>query len=544
MVTIHARGAGSNGGLPSLFRARNDAADVYGWSKESSRDSLRALISFGCALGVFKLLRSTKKAGKLMAFMEASGLGTTVYQLLGLLRKFTLNPLARLLPWVARKRKIKLGHTQALFNFLKARDIKTDDQLPSDEHVRTKTDKKMMEQLRTRIGHGGLDADTNWVENLMIKEEPDYAGGVPPEIMRCIAQINNPQPYSRHSATLRKGLPILGAPGGGKTTLARLMAYETKCPFIEASPAALMNTFVGTGPNALKGFFDNAENAALAAHRKRLEKHELKLRHIHGFFGYNWLRIKRLFGTSEPEKHIKPTILCWNEIDAIGNKRDAKANDHQERINTLLQLLNSIDEHSHVFVVGTSNKDQDYFDEALIRPGRMGTPVRLPLPNASDRFEIIKHYLKKIKTLSSFIQIPDVDYTKITTFERLWNRMCHRRRLFNPYEFWNSIVNHTETFSGDEIRQLFNDAAMIAGDENSSYLGKAHIQGALESMLAEMPEARRERCSATRPQVDAAKGPAVSGSPVLGIQVDVATKTYRELEPDVATMDGETISDI
>lgn len=285
------------------------------------------------------------------------------------------------------------------------------------------------------------------------------------------------------------------------------------------------------------------KNAAEAAHRKRLEKHEQKLRRTQGFFWYNWLRIKRLFGATESEKHKKPAILCWNEIDAIGGKRNT-SNDHQERINTLLQLLNSIDEHKNVFVVGTSNQDNDYFDKALIRPGRMGAPLRLPLPNASDRFAIIKHYLKKIKTLSSFLQIPDVDYTKIPTFERLWNRMCHRRRLFNPYEFWNSIVNHTETFSGDEIRQLFNDAAMLAGDENSSYLGKAHIQGALESMLAEMPEDRRERCSATRPQVDAAKGPAVPGSPALGIQVDVATKTYRELEPDVATMDGETISDI
>lgn len=259
MVTAHVGCAGSDGDLPRRFRARNDAADVYGWSKESSRDSLRALISFGCAFGVFKFLRSTKNADKLMAFMEAAGVGTTVYQLLGLLRKFTLNPIARLLPSIARKRRIKLGHTQALFDFLKAHEIKTDDQLPSDEHVRTKTDKKMMERLRTYIGYGGLDADTKWVENFMIKEEPNYAGGVPHKIVRCIAQINNPQPYSRHGAELRKGLPIVGAPGGGKTTLARLIAYETKCPFIEASPAALMNTFVGTGPNKLKEFFDKAE---------------------------------------------------------------------------------------------------------------------------------------------------------------------------------------------------------------------------------------------------------------------------------------------
>ena len=65
MIAGNASAVGGRGGLPRLFRVRTDAADVYGWAKESTRDSLRAIVSFGCALGVFKYLRSTKKGWKI-----------------------------------------------------------------------------------------------------------------------------------------------------------------------------------------------------------------------------------------------------------------------------------------------------------------------------------------------------------------------------------------------------------------------------------------------------------------------------------------------
>jgi len=552
MIAENASAVGGRGGLPRLFRARTDAADVYGWAKESTRDSLRAVISFGCALGVFKYLRSTKKAGKLVAFMESAGLGTTVYQILGLMRKFTINPLVRLFPWVARKRRIKLGHTQALFRFLKARDIKTDDQLPGDEHVRSKTEKKMMEQLRTQIGHGGLDAGTNWVEKLMVKDEPAYAGTVPDELGRCIAYINDPEQYQRHGATLRKGLPLVGAPGGGKTTLAKLIAFHTGCPFIEESPAALMNTYVGTGPNALKEIFDNAENASLAAHRMRQREHDQELRCQAGFFGSVWRAIKRIVLRCRPaaqvDEYIKPTILCLNELDAIAGQRGAQANDHQERRNTLLQLLNSVDEHPHVFVVGTSNEETAYFDRALVRPGRMGAPLRIPLPDESDRFEIIKYYMQKAPTLSPLIRIPG--FVKFAWLEQLQRNKTPFDHMLPParpgrYAFWRSIVDRTKGFSGDELRQLFNDAEMIAGDQDNQYMGRGHLEEALHNMLAEMPTDRRERCRANRPE-NLAQGSGSAAGHSVGLGTQVAAEVKRragDQNSDPATMDGDDHSE-
>lgn len=501
--------AGGVGGLAKLFVTRNRAADVYGFSKEATRESFRAIISFGCALGAFKFLRSTRGMGKLMAFMESAGVGSTVFQLLGIMHAFVLDPFVRLCPWVAKKRNDKKGLTLALFRYLQSHNIRTVDQLPSDE-VHGKTAEKMLVRLQERIEYGGLDTDTNWVDKLMVQEEPAYVGRIPEGLMRCISYINNPEQYQRHGATLRRGMPLVGAPGGGKTTLAKLIAYYTQCPFIEDSPASLMKVYVGTGPNALKDIFDNAENAALAAHRKRLMQREQRLMSMGGILNKV---VKLLCFWRRPEvdaEYVKPAILCLNEIDAIAGQRGEQANDHQERRNTLLQLLNSIDEHPHVFVVGTSNEQAAYFDKALIRPGRMGVPVVIPLPEAQDRFEIIKYYMYKIPSLSPLVRIPR--FVRFGWLDDLQQRRVSFDYLLpksypGRYAFWRSVVEQTDGFSGDELRQLFNDAAMVAGDRSSVYLGRAHIQRALQEMLEERPEMRRERCRAHRAEEQASGTP-------------------------------------
>lgn len=535
IVAGNASGVGS-GGLVSPFRVRNRSADVYVWAKETTRDSLRSLISFGCALGVFKYLRSTKKAGKLVAFVEASGIGTTLYQLLGIMRKYTINYLARLCPWVARKRTNKLNHTQALFRYVETHNIKTVDQLPDDDQVRNKTATKMMERLCEKIHYGGLDADINWVDKLMVKDEPDFVGDPPGEVRQDIDYIKDPMRYE-NAFEGRRGLLLLGAPGGGKTTLAKLIAFRAGCPFIEKSPAAFMNTFVGTGPNALKGVFENAEQAAIAAHKRRQEEHEKDLRRRDGFLKSVWHTIKRVVfrcrPVSDEHEYIKPTILCLNELDAIGGQRGAQSIENQERISTLDQLFNSMDDNPHVFLVGTSNRAEEYFDDALRRDGRMGAPVVIPLPDASNRFKIIKYYMSKVKRLSPSIQIPDFEYESLEVMQRFWNRMRSRNGI-NPYDFWHSIVDRTEGFNGNQLRHLFNNAGTIAGDEYWPYLGKTHLERALNNM-------RR-----TTRQENAALGSAPVAADIdrLGTQVAAVVKDCaRDLDPDEATMDGEPQSE-
>ena len=346
-----------------------------------------------------------------------------------------------------------------------------------------------------------------------------------------------------------------------------------------------MNTYVGTGPNALKEIFDNAENASLAAHRMRQEEHDQELHRQAGFLGSVWRAIKRIVfrcrPVSQADEYIKPTILCLNELDAIAGQRGAQPIDHQERINTLLQLLNSIDEHPHVFVVGTSNEETEYFDKALRRPGRMGAPLRIPLPDEADRFEIIKYYMQKAPTLSPLIRIPGfVKFAWLEQLQRNKTPFDHMLPAARPgrYAFWRSIVERTRTFSGDELRQLFNDAVMIAGDKEKKqfgklceeyraddmdkehqadddmdkiakkfkfYLGRAHLEKALENMLAEMPPDRRERCRASRPENLAQSSGSTAGHSVgLGTQVAAEVKRRAgDQNSDPATMDGDDPSE-
>ena len=188
----------------------------------------------------------------------------------------------------------------------------------------------------------------------MVKVEPfDFVGTIPERVRQDINYMINPKQYS-NVLEGRRGLLLSGAPGGGKTTLAKLIAFLTGCPFIELSPAAFMNTYVGTGPNALKAVFENAERIALAAHKKRQEEQAQELRRRRGFLESIWLTIKRVFFRCRPvdeDQYIKPAILCFNELDAIGEQRGRTPNESSERVSTIDQLLNSLDSNPHVYLV-------------------------------------------------------------------------------------------------------------------------------------------------------------------------------------------------
>lgn len=176
------------------------------------------------------------------------------------------------------------------------------------------------------------------------------------EIVEFVDFLKNPEKYKTLGAKIPKGALLVGPPGTGKTLLAKAVAGEAGVPFFATSGSDFVEMFVGVGASRVRDLFKKAKDKA-------------------------------------------PSILFIDEIDAVGKKRGAKFGGHDERDNTLNQLLVEMDgfgTDSNVIVLAATNR-ADILDPALLRPGRFDRQVEVALPDRKDREEIVKIYLKKVK---------------------------------------------------------------------------------------------------------------------------------------------------
>jgi len=176
------------------------------------------------------------------------------------------------------------------------------------------------------------------------------------EIVEFVDFLKNPEKYKVLGAKIPKGALLVGPPGTGKTLLAKAVAGEAGVPFFATSGSDFVEMFVGVGASRVRDLFKKAKDKS-------------------------------------------PSILFIDEIDAVGKKRGGKFGGHDERDNTLNQLLVEMDgfgTESNVIVLAATNR-ADILDGALLRPGRFDRQVEVSLPDRKDRQEIVKIYLKKVK---------------------------------------------------------------------------------------------------------------------------------------------------
>ena len=231
------------------------------------------------------------------------------------------------------------------------------------------------------------------------------------EVQEIIDFLKDPQKFQKLGGKMPKGVLLVGAPGTGKTLLARAIAGEAGVPFFSMSGSDFVEMFVGVGASRVRDLFDQA-------------------------------------------KKNSPCIIFIDEIDAVGRHRGAGlGGGHDEREQTLNQLLVEMDgfeANQGVIIIAATNRP-DVLDPALLRPGRFDRQVIVPPPDVKGRLEILKVHTKNIP-VDENINLEE-------------------------------IARGTPGFSGADLENLVNEAALLAARKAKTKVEKSDFESAKDKVL-------------------------------------------------------------
>ena len=231
------------------------------------------------------------------------------------------------------------------------------------------------------------------------------------ELVEVVDFLKNPKKFLALGAQIPRGVLLLGAPGTGKTLLARAVAGEANVPFFSISGSEFVEMFVGVGASRVRDLFNKA-------------------------------------------KKNSPCIVFIDEIDAVGRQRGAGlGGSHDEREQTLNQILvemDGFDPRTNVIVMAATNRP-DVLDSALLRPGRFDRRVILDMPDINDREAILKVHA------SNKPMAKDVNLRK--------------------------IGERTPGFSGADLSNLLNEAAILTALEDKKEVTEMHILHSIDKII-------------------------------------------------------------
>ena len=244
-------------------------------------------------------------------------------------------------------------------------------------------------------------------------------GGLKNEIRELeeavILPLVNPKGFEKLGIDPPNGVLLHGAPGTGKTLLAKAVANKAKSTFISLSGSDLVRKYIGEGSRLVRDVFKMA-------------------------------------------KEKKPSIIFIDEIDSVGSQRFATANGDREVQRTLMQLLAEMDgfhDVKGIKIVGATNR-MDMLDPALLRPGRFDRLIEVPLPDKESRKKIFEIHTSKMKSDSN-IKIDELaDLTEGLTGADI-KAVCTEAGIFALRKKKNTITLKEFTEAADKISKKASD---------------------------------------------------------------------------------------
>jgi cell division protease FtsH len=239
------------------------------------------------------------------------------------------------------------------------------------------------------------------------------------EMEELIDFLKAPKKYIDMGARIPKGVLLVGAPGTGKTLLARAVSGEANVPFFSISGSDFVEMFVGVGASRVRDLFKVA-------------------------------------------KENSPCIIFIDEIDAVGRQRGAGlGGGHDEREQTLNQLLVEMDgftTNMGIIIMAATNRP-DVLDPALLRPGRFDRQITISLPDVRGREAILKVHA--------------------------------RNKKLDPKIKLSEFASRIPGFSGADIENLLNEAALLAARDNRTLISDVDMGEAIDRVM--MGPAKKSR---------------------------------------------------